>query len=82
MYRERIINNLSLKLLLCGRFKVTSVTKKLVNEDVVEKVVSEAIVDSQNVQEYTFSYENVETKRECIPSDWNPCRKAAGFAEN
>lgn len=58
-----ILNNLSLKLLLSGRFKVILMTKELIHEDVIEKIVNESVIDSQDVQEYVFSYDNADAKK-------------------
>ncbi len=57
-----ILDNVSLRIVLKGRFKVTLMTKEKIHEDVVVRLVGESVVDSQDKKEYIFPYQNAGTK--------------------
>lgn len=57
-----ILDNVSLMLVLRGCFRVTLITKEIIHEGIIEKVVSETIVDTQEAQECIFTYENAGTR--------------------
>lgn len=51
-----VMDNLSLKLMLTGKFKVVLVSKEKIHDDVIRKVISETIVESDTEKEFEFSF--------------------------
>lgn len=51
-----ILSELSLKLRLSGRFRVTLLSKEKIHDDNFETVISEAIAESEEEGTFTFSY--------------------------
>lgn len=52
-----ILDNLSLRLLLSGRVKVTLVSRQKLHEHMIEKILSETIVDAGTKQSFDFAYD-------------------------
>lgn len=50
-----VLDNLSLQLVLKGRIKVTLITEYLLHGNLIERVLSETIVDAACRQDYTYS---------------------------
>lgn len=51
-----VLRDVSLKLKLSGKFKVTLITKEKIKDDNIRKVVCETIVENDYEQEYEFPY--------------------------
>lgn len=51
-----IINNISLKLVLSGKFRVTLLSKEKIHDDIITRVISETITESDSQMEFEFSY--------------------------
>lgn len=57
-----VLDNLTLKLKLSGRFKVILLNKEEIHDDVFEKVVNEVIVESEEQKIYEFPYTGINAK--------------------
>lgn len=51
-----VLRDVSLKLKLSGKFKVTLITKEKIKDDNIRKVVCETVVENDYEQEYEFPY--------------------------
>lgn len=51
-----VLKDVSLKLRLSGKFKITLITKEKIKDDNIRKVVCETIVENDSEQEYEFPY--------------------------
>lgn len=51
-----VLNNVSVNLCLSGKFKVTLLSKENIHNDVITKVISETVVESEGKQMFSFPY--------------------------
>lgn len=60
--RYTVVDNVSLKLTLSGKFKVTLLSEEKIHDDVIVKVIHEEIAESDAMREFEFPYTYGEKK--------------------